>query len=428
MSTHIATMLAVNTFKQTCVNQVKYLHIYRNLLEKVSFKLSDIGEGIKDVTVKEWYVKEGDKVSQFDNICEVQSDKASVTITSRYDGVISKLYYKVDDTALVGKPLIDVEVEGSKDSEEKSEEESLPEKEVSLGYGNNENILCIPSVRRLAKEHNIDLNKVQGTGKNGRILKEDILKFLGGSISNTELITQREQVKRVSTEDDIKLIKGFQKSMIKTMTEALKIPHFVYGDEIKITEVSKLRNILKNKHDRKISPLPFFVKAISNSLMKYPIVNSSVDDNVENIIYHKAHNIGIAMDTSVGLAVPVIKNVQALSVINISDEIQRLIKNGRDGKFSLADISDGTFTLSNIGSIGGTHTKPVILPPQVAIMAIGKSQNMPRFDENKNLVSEEIVTVSASADHRIIDGATMARFVVDVKKQLENPYLLFLNI
>ncbi|XP_050499977.1 lipoamide acyltransferase component of branched-chain alpha-keto acid dehydrogenase complex, mitochondrial isoform X2 [Diabrotica virgifera virgifera] len=291
-STRIATMLAVNTFKQTCVNQAKYLHIYRNLLRKVSFKLSDIGEGIKEVTVKEWYVKEGDKVSQFDNICEVQSDKASVTITSRYDGVISKLYYNVDDTALVGKPLIDVEVEGSEHIEKKSEEESLREIEVSSRSDITANSLCIPSVRRLAKEHSIDLNKVQGTGKNGRILKEDILKFLGGSIDNTELIDQREKVKCESTEgDNIEVIKGFQKSMINTMTEALKIPHFVYGDEIKITEVSKLRNILKNKHDRQISSLPFFVKAISNSLKKYPIVNSSVDKKVENIIYHKAHNI-----------------------------------------------------------------------------------------------------------------------------------------
>lgn len=277
-------------------HQARRLHLYRNLLGKVAFNLSDIGEGIREVVVKEWFVKPGDKVAQFDNICEVQSDKASVTITSRYDGIVSKLHYKVDDTALVGKPLVDIETETDGKSSDtptidspssESDKEQIPIAVVEKDTFNTSDIQCIPSVRRLAKEHSLDLSKITGTGKHGRILKEDVLKYMGEPAENipTGILSQAETP---TTEP----IKGFKKAMIKTMTEALKIPHLVYGDEFLLTELSKLRTILKSKHETKISSMPFFIKAVSNALTRYPIVNSSVDENVENILYHKAHNIG----------------------------------------------------------------------------------------------------------------------------------------
>ncbi|XP_057664884.1 lipoamide acyltransferase component of branched-chain alpha-keto acid dehydrogenase complex, mitochondrial [Diorhabda carinulata] len=413
-------------FNKTTLNHRRNLHIYNKLFGKVSFNLSDIGEGIREVLIKEWFVKEGDKVSQFDDICEVQSDKASVTITSRYDGVISKLHYNIDETAYVGRPLVDIETD-SNEKEEETTKEVIKEPEES-------SVLCIPSVRRLVKEYNVDVNKIKPTGRNGRILKEDVLKYLERSTSDINTGEKEKYLERYSSDintggnDRIESIKGFKKTMIKTMTEALKIPHFVYGDDIDFTEISDLRKLLKDKRDLKMSPLPFLVKAVSNSLRKYPIVNASVDENVEHVVYHSGHNIGIAMDTPLGLAVPVVKDVQNRSIIEISQEIQRLLKNGKEAKFSPTDLTGGTFTLSNIGSIGGTHLKPVILPPQVAIMAIGRSKILPRYDGGGNLVAREVAAVSASADHRIIDGATMARFVTDVKTQLENPYLLFFHI
>ncbi|KAG5900511.1 hypothetical protein JTB14_010921 [Gonioctena quinquepunctata] len=410
--------------------QVKNLHSNRNLAAKVAFNLSDIGEGIREVAVKEWYVKVGDRVSQFDNICEVQSDKASVTITSRYDGVISKLHYRVDDTAFVGKPLVDIETDEDVattvsekcevPAEKNAEQEPVPEIEAQIIEEVNSGVFCIPSVRRLAKEHNLNLTDIKGSGKDGRILKEDVLKY----IQRPTLATPSP----VTDNDRIEPIKGFKKTMVRTMTESMKIPHFGYCDEIKVTEVSKVRNILKTEHETKISFVPFFVKAVSNALYRYPILNASVDANCENIIHQKSHNIGIAMDTVVGLAVPVIKNVEKLSILEISQELQRLVKNGKNGNFSPSDLAGGTFTVSNVGSIGGTYTKPLILPPQVAIIAVGASQVVPRFDASKNVVAEEIVNISGSADHRIVDGATMARFVKVLKMQLENPYLLFLNM
>ncbi|CAG9861892.1 unnamed protein product [Phyllotreta striolata] len=406
-------------------NRTNRIHLYANRLSRVAFNLSDIGEGIREVVVKEWFVKAGDRVAQFDNICEVQSDKASVTITSRYDGVVAKLHYDVDETAFVGKPLVDIETEndGPETPETAQDEVADTRKPTPINTEklapDNSGVQCIPSVRRLAKEHNLDLSKVPASGKNGRILKEDVLNYMSKAAADPPSASETSTARP---------IRGFQKAMVKSMTEALKIPHFLYGDEILVNELTKIRKLLKAKHDRKISSLPFFVKAVSNALARYPVINSSIDDRAENIVYHKHHNIGIAVDTADGLAVPVIKNVQNLSIFEINQELQRYIRDGKSGKFSLGDLSGGTFTISNIGSIGGTHLKPFILPPQAAIMALGRSRVLPRFDENGEVAAAEVVTISVSGDHRTIDGATMARFCTDVKNQLENPYLLFLNV
>ncbi|KAJ8982333.1 hypothetical protein NQ317_009449 [Molorchus minor] len=398
---------------------------------RVSYKLSDIGEGIREVVVKEWHVKEGDVVSQFDNICEVQSDKASVTITSRYDGVIKKLHYAIDDIALVGKPLVDIETEeGGETADDEIPHDLAKDIMVEEQVENRDTtiiseqpILCIPSVRRLIKEHNVDPKLIKGTGKNARILKEDVLKFLekrSEPIGTTTLIGDR-----------VEPIKGFQKAMARTMTESLKVPLFLYSDEISVTRLSELRRSIKSLpelKDVKISLLPFFVKAASNALQRYPILNSSPDENCENVTYHGSHNIGIAMDTKVGLAVPAVKNVEGLGVMEIAKELARLMESGREGTFAPDDLKGGTFSISNIGAMSGTYMKPIPLPPQVAIIALGASQVLPRFDENRNVVAEEILNISISADHRIIDGATVARFAQFLKKQIENPYLLFLNV
>jgi len=414
---------------------IRNVHTTRNLNANVSFNLTDIGEGIREVAVKEWFVKVGDKVSQFDNICEVQSDKASVTITSRYDGVITKLHYDIDATALVGQPLIDIETEHVQNEdtatnvieETPTAHSSISEKTESQQPDSYKKTLCIPSVRRLAKENNINLANIKGTGKGGRILKEDVLKFL--SSPKPQISTRTSEVAEVLA-DRIEPIRGFKKTMIRTMSEALKIPHFVYCDEIAVTKLSKIRKSLKKDAEEagaKLTMLPFFIKAASNALYKFPILNASLDENCENIIYKSSHNIAVAMDTAVGLAVPVIKNVEKLSILEIAKELNRLMKSGKDGNFTTHDLTGGTFTISNIGVIGGTYATPVILPPQVAIIAIGASKVLPRFDSSSNIIAEEILNVSGSADHRIVDGAVMANFVNLMKKQIENPYLLLLH-
>ncbi|XP_074858583.1 lipoamide acyltransferase component of branched-chain alpha-keto acid dehydrogenase complex, mitochondrial isoform X2 [Carettochelys insculpta] len=374
----------------------------------VQFKLSDIGEGITEVTVKEWYVKEGDSVSQFDSICEVQSDKASVTITSRYDGIIRKLHYNLDEIAYVGKPLVDIETDALKavaSEEDVVETPAVSHEEQTHQEIKGHKTLATPAVRRLAMENNIKLSEVVGTGKDNRILKEDILKYLAkqtGAIlppsPKPEIIPPLPKSEAVpgtpkdkgikipipiskpvmfSGKDKTEALTGFHKAMVKTMTAALKIPHFGYCDEIDLTQLVQLREELKplaQARGVKLSFMPFFIKAASLGLLHYPILNASVDENCQSITYKASHNIGIAMDTEQGLIVPNVKNVQVCSMFEIASELNRLQTLGSAAQLGTNDLTGGTFTLSNIGTIGGTYAKPVILPPEVAIGALGKIQ------------------------------------------------------
>lgn len=421
----------------------------------LSFRLSDIGEGIMEVTVKEWYVKEGDRVSQFDSICEVQSDKASVTITSRYDGVIRKLYYDVDAIAHVGSPLVDIETD--KALEGAPEEDVVETPAISHEQSHQEiegqKTQATPAVRRLAMENNIKLSEVVGTGKDGRILKEDIISFLAkqtGAIlpyevqktpSPTEDTPPKEKTPIMAPpaiprpvftwKDRTEPLNGFQKAMVKTMTAALKIPHFGYCDEVDLTQLVQLRSELKDLAESrgvKLSYMPFFIKAASLGLLQFPILNASVDEGCQNITFKASHNIGLAMDTPQGLLVPNVKSVQALSVFDIAVELNRLQALGSAGQLGTADLTGGTFTLSNIGSIGGTYAKPVILPPEVAIGALGKIQVLPRFNSCDKVMKAYIMNVSWSADHRIIDGATMSRFSNLWRSYLENPASMVLDL
>uniref|UniRef100_A0A7N6B878 Dihydrolipoamide acetyltransferase component of pyruvate dehydrogenase complex n=1 Tax=Anabas testudineus TaxID=64144 RepID=A0A7N6B878_ANATE len=411
----------------------------------VQFKLSDIGEGIMEVTVKEWYVKEGDKVSQFDSICEVQSDKASVTITSRYDGVIKKLYYDVDATALVGKPLVDIETESGSEviqEEDVVETPAMAREEHTHQEIKGHKTQATPSVRRLAMENNIKLSEVVGTGKDGRILKEDILNFLAKQTGAILPPTPEIQTPAPSSPPlaaavaaaaarPVKPLKGFSKAMVKTMTAALKIPHFGYCDEVDLSRLVALRAELRSVAEGrgvKLSYMPFFIKAASLSLLQFPVLNASVDEACQNITYKASHNIGLAMDTSQGLLVPNVKNAQLLSVFEIAQALNRLQALGAAGQLGTAELSGGTFTLSNIGSIGGTYAKPVIVPPEVAIGALGKIQILPRFDTTGQVIRAHIMKVSWSADHRIIDGATMCRFSNLWREYLENPASMVLDL
>ncbi|KAL7867127.1 hypothetical protein AOLI_G00149410 [Acnodon oligacanthus] len=431
----------------------------------LQFKLSDIGEGIMEVTVKEWYVKVGDRVSQFDSICEVQSDKASVTITSRYDGVIRKLYYDIDSIAFVGTPLVDIETDGGQAPEEDvMETPAVSQEEHTHQHIRGHKTQATPAVRRLAMENNIKLSEVVGTGKDGRILKEDILNFIAkqtGAIlppspfheiqppppaaAAAAAAAAKPEEKRpppsiptpiaprpvFTGKDRTEPLKGFQKAMVKTMTAALKIPHFGYKDEVDLTQLVRLRSELKGEAESRgvrLSYMPFFIKAASLGLLHFPILNASLDEACQNITYKAAHNIGLAMDTPQGLLVPNVKNVQMLSVFEIAVELNRLQTLGASGQLGMADLTGGTFTLSNIGSIGGTYAKPVVLLPEVAIGALGKLQVLPRFNAKDEVVKAHIMNVSWSADHRIIDGATMCRFSNLWKSYLENPASMVLDL
>lgn len=399
----------------------------------VPFQLSDIGEGIRDVTVKEWFVKPGDRVNQFDEICEVQSDKASVTITSRYDGLVKKLHFNVDDVALVGAALLDIEIEDDskdapKDSEEikQGDEDQATEKKEETESQDNivDKVLATPTVRRIAMENNVKLKDVAATGKDGRVLKEDILAHLR-KISATPKVSPETNVTGRTVG-----LKGYSKHMWKTMTKSLSIPHFVYSDECNVNQVMQCRNDMKDSlRDEGVSLtlMPFFVKAASRALERYPELNAWLNEEDQTLRILDNHNIGIAMDTPEGLVVPNIKNVQNLSVLAIARELNRLQELGRRSSIPLGDLTDTTFSLSNIGVVGGTYTKPVILPPQVIIGAFGRARKVPRFDDEGNVVAAHVMSISWSADHRVLDGVTVAKFSNLWKHYVEKPVQLLIG-
>ena len=403
------------------------------------------------MVVKEWFVEEGQTVSQFDNICEVQSDKASVTITSRYDGRIMKLHHSIDDIALVGKALVDFDIDDDEENDSSSSSSSSSDDEgpaltKEARDEANLKVLTTPSVRRLAKENNVDLSKVHPTGKGNRIVKGDVLEYLNMIPKGTQkphpTLKQKEKsefevpppltTRTVISPLEHKIVplKGVPKVMFKSMTEALKIPHFSYSEDIDMTKLVSVRDEVKleaNSRGIKITYMPFFIKGLSVCLHKYPILNSSLDVEKESIIYKPYHNISIAIHTPMGLVVPNIKNVHQKSILEISNDLMSLHERGIKGALTPEDFSDGTFTISNIGVIRGTYTHPVIMTPQVCIGAIGKINIVPRFDKEGNIVKAHIMNVSFSADHRIIDGVTMSSFVNLWKQYLENPNLFLLD-
>ena len=317
--------------------------------------------------------------------------------------------------------------------------------------------LAAPAVRRLATEHGVTITEVMGTGKEGRVLKEDILSYIDqrkgektGSVKTPVKQPVQSEAKAgkakieptfsppkqpiiiaSSSEDKTVPLKGITKAMNKAMTEALAIPHFGYCDEIDIGRLVEVRKRLKSSVTQKgikLSYMPFFLKACSMSLSEYPVINSHFDAKQETITYKADHNIGVAMDTAHGLLVPNVKKVQLLSILEIAQELNRLQELGWAGKLGEAELKGGTFALSNIGSIGGTYAKPVIFPPQVAIGAIGKLQVLPRFDDDDNIIKAHIVKFSWSADHRVLDGATVARFSNRMKDYLEDPASMVMDL
>lgn len=293
-------------------------------------------------------------------------------------------------------------------------------------------------------ENKVDLKKITPTGNGNRVLKGDVLEYLNmiprgtvkphptlvaaAVLNTTTTGTIKKTAKPVA--DRVEELKGVKKAMFKSMSESLKIPHFAYSDEIDMTNLVNLRDEIKEEalsRGIKITFMPFTIKAASIALSKFPILNSSIDEKTESIIYKSAHNISVAMDTPHGLVVPNVKNCQDKSIFEIAQELTILQEKGQKGMLRPEDFANGTFSLSNIGVVGGTYTHPCIMAPQVSIGAMGRTKVLPRFGKNDEIVKAHIMHVSWSADHRIIDGVTMASFSNLWKKYLENPSLFLLD-
>jgi len=462
--------------------------------------LADIGEGIVECEVIQWFVEPEARVEEFSPLCEVQSDKASVEITSRFSGVVKKLYYEAGEMAKVGKPFVDIDIQGDVKKEDldaltdgsgggapveaaaPEQKQNLQSADVAAEQSSSQPTptptqsngspstpipsssassqkpkgksahLATPAVRHLLRQHEIDIGAVNGTGKDGRVLKEDIYKFLeGGSAQSSSHPASSPQPSSSSSrpppstgeqvETPVSLT-NIQTQMFKAMTRSLTIPHFLYTDEVDFSSLHELRrrlnkvlatSTLGENEVSKLSYLPFVIKAVSLALFKFPILNARVDVGSEagakpTLIHRSQHNIGVAMDTPSGLLVPVIKDVASLNVLSIAAELVRLQSKAAAGKLSPGDLTGGTITVSNIGNIGGTYLSPVIVDKEVAILGMGRMRTVPAFDEHDNVVKKQVCNFSWSADHRVVDGATMARAAEVVRQVVEEPDVMIMHL
>ena len=402
---------------------------------KRDFILPDIGEGIVECEVIEWKVKVGDLIEEDQIIVDVSTDKAIVEIPSMYNGLVTHLFYAQGEIATVNSPLFSIEIENIEASaaavpendaqiqaQDRPEQLSSPTRSSLVASINPDSVLSTPAVRKMAREHDLDLAAIVGTGKQGRVLKEDVLNYL--SMDKAVISPQYAS----NDSDRIEVIKGVRKIMGERMGEAVStIPHFTYMDEMDVTELMHTRQLLKDAYgseDLKMTLMPLFIKALSLAMIEFPIINSRTNDDYTELTYIKSHNIGMAVDGQTGLLVPNIKNVQTLGLLAIAREVTRLTEAARSGKINPQELAGGTVTISNIGTIGGTMATPIIPKPSVAIVALGKIQTLPRFDEHGNVVARKIITLSWSGDHRIIDGGTIARFNNLWMRYLQNPALM----
>jgi 2-oxoisovalerate dehydrogenase E2 component (dihydrolipoyl transacylase) len=415
------------------------------------FILPDIGEGIVECEVVKWLVAEGQNILEDQPVVEVMTDKALVEIPSKYSGVVTKFYYAEGNIAKVHSPLFAMQIIEDDTLREVSSAVTPEIKDIELKSSNNitttsqisanvskENTgkaLASPAVRRLARELDVDLSHITGSGDKGRVLKDDLIDVSLPEVQPAILTptTQSTQVSQITTGGEhVEPIRGIQAAMAKHMMHSVfTVPHFSVSEEIQLDKLIEARLQLKDVFEKegvKLSFMPFFIKAMSLALQQFPIINSQVNDSCTEVTYFDDHNIGIAVDSKIGLVVPNIKGVQHLSLFEIAQKVNELISLAREGKLKSADLKGGTISISNIGVLGGTVSTPVINAPESAIVAMGKIQRLPRFDENDQVKAVNIMQVSWSGDHRIIDGATMVRFNNLWKKYLENPlYMLAKN-
>lgn len=406
------------------------------------FILPDIGEGIVECEVVTWYVQEGEAVLEDQVLADVMTDKVTVEIPALHNGVLTKHYYQKGEIAKVGKPLYQIQIEGltavTTQTTMESKQAIPPQLEEQTVCSQQplqkvqeqdypQRALATPAVRRIAREQQIDLLQVQGSGKGGRVLKEDLTQFQACSASavvcaETVTSTLHNRVENIS---------GIRAAMAKQMTAANQIPHFTYVDELNLNKLAKLRAQLKpalTEQGIQLSFLPFFMKALALAIAEFPILNAKLNADCTELTYLADINIGIAMDTPIGLLVPNIKSVQTKSILHIAQELTALIAQARSGKLNREQLTGGTITLSNIGALGGTVATPIINGNEMAICALGKLQRLPRFNKKGKVRQQQLMNLCWSGDHRVLDGGTIARFNNLWRRYLEQPETMLLQL
>ncbi|MDG5498357.1 dihydrolipoyllysine-residue acetyltransferase [Marinobacter sp. BGYM27] len=416
--------------------------------ETEDFILPDIGEGIVECEVVEWRIAEGDEIEEDQPVVDVMTDKAMVEITAPKAGRVTQLYYQKETLAKVHSPLFAFIPRERDDAPAPAAKQTAPSKSAetapataskSTSSNDRQRIPASPAVRRLVREHELTLANIDGSGKDGRVLKADVLAHLEKPADTTKAgqssdatTTRSRRASQQDQEVRVEPIRGMQAAMAKRMVQsASTIPHFNFSEDIDVTDLLALRQQLKPEaeaRNTRLTLMPFIMKAMALAVQEFPILNSSINDDVTEIHYQPQCNIGMAVDSKIGLIVPNVKGVEQLTLLEVADEVARLTEAAREGRVSQEDLKGGTITISNIGALGGTYAAPIINPPEVAIVALGRTQKLPRFDANGQVVERAIMSISWAGDHRIIDGGTIARFNNLWKSYLESPQSMLLHL
>ena len=411
------------------------------------FKLPDIGEGVVEGEVVQWHVSVGDSVSEDDPIVDVMTDKATVTIPSPVSGVISSLSGDVGDMIAVGSSLMEIDSEGegggpaAEDTEvqepvpdpdppkapEPAPAPKAPEPAPSESLSQTGRVLASPAVRKRARENDVDLSNVRGSGPAGRIRHADLDAFIaaGGAVSGAPPMAY--SLKRTEV-TPVKVV-GLRRKISEQMSlSKSRIPHFSYFEEVDITELENLRQILNSTRDEnqpKLTYLPFIMIALAKIMPDHPECNAHFDDEAGVVNRNAAVNLGIATQTDRGLYVPVVKHVESMDIWKTASEMQRVSGSARDGSASLDELTGSTFTITSLGREGGLGATPIINHPEVAILGVHKAREMP-VARNGEIVIRRIMNLSSAFDHRVVDGADGASLIQHLKRMLENPALIFM--
>lgn len=433
-------------------------------------KLPELGEGVTEGELVKWLVKPGDSVKPDQPVAEVMTDKATVEVPTPVGGTVKELLFKVGDVIAVEKVILTLDAAASAGKAAAvpaakpevpaapaptqaakaagtgaSNQAPAPAKQPPAGASASSGqiyppvadfrTLATPSTRRLARETGVDINQVKGSGLAGRVTREDVMQSGGGAgaemLAPSRPAYQPRPLTPSGGEERIPL-RGIRKKIAENLQMAKQIiPHFTLMDEAVVTELVQMREGLRDyaeKNKTKVTYLPFVMKALIASCRQYPMFNASIDDASQEIVYKKYFNIGFAADTPNGLVVPVIKNADQKSILEISHEILDLSYRARDGKLKPDEMKGATITITNIGSVGGTYATPIINHPEVAILGMYKISDKVIVDEKGAFKAVKSMNFTITADHRLIDGAVAANFLKEFIAKIQNPGRLMLDM
>jgi pyruvate dehydrogenase E2 component (dihydrolipoamide acetyltransferase) len=364
-------------------------------------RLPDIGEGVAEGEIVRWLVAEGASVKEDDLLVEVLTDKANMEIPSPLNGVLARILAKPGQNVKTGEVIALIEAAGA-----------IPASPATPSRAPGDEVLATPVVRKLARDLGVDLSKVTGTGPGGRVTEEDVDTAAAAAVPAAGAKPLEERVP----------FRGKRRMAAKKMVLSKStIPHALLVDEADATNLLAMRESLREIGQRegvKITILPFLIQAVVTALRVHPAMNASLDEERGEIVLKKQYGIGMAVDAEDGLVVPVIRDAGEKTIVELAREIEQLSERARTGKLSISDLSGGTFTVTSIGSIGGLFSYPVIHPPEAAILGLHKIVRRPVV-RGGEIVARDMMYLSLSFDHRLIDGGTATRFMNDVILQIE---------